>query len=57
MKQKDLEEILNLAMGGKDVDSMTLREIKDNLITMTGIVVGMLLVTDKDPKEIKEMLK
>jgi len=57
MKQKDLEEILKLALGGKDIDSMTFRDMRETLIAMTGMIVGMLLITKHDPEEIKKILK
>lgn len=57
MKQKDLEDILKLALGGKDIDSMTFREMRESMIAMTGLIVGMLLITNKDPEDIKKMMK
>lgn len=57
MKQSDLEEILKSVMGGKDIDSMSFRDMRESLVAMTGIIVGMLLVTDKSPDEIKKIIK
>lgn len=57
MKQKDLEDILKTVMGEKDIDSMTYREMRESLVAMTGLIVGMLLTTNRDIEEIKKILK
>lgn len=57
MKQKELEEILQTALKGKGIDSMTFQEMREAMIAMTGIIVGILLITNKSAEEIKQIIK
>ena len=57
MKQDQIIEILHEALKGKNMDLMTYQELRESLITLTGIIVGMLLVTNRDPKDIKKLME
>lgn len=57
MKTQEIIEILKLVNKGHDLDSMTILEIRESVIAMTGLVVGLLLTSGKTVEEIKSLVK
>ena len=49
--------MLEGALRGKNIDSMTIGEMREAMVVLTSIILGMLLVSNKSAEEIKEAMK
>ena len=57
MTLTDITEILKIINKGKDLDDLTMKEIRESHIAVTGLVVGLLLGSGKTVEEVKEIIK
>ena len=57
MTKKDIVELIQEINKGKSIEYMTIQEMRETMIALTGMVVGLLLASNKSAAEIKEIIK
>lgn len=57
MTKKDIVELIQEINKGKSIEYMTIQEMRETMIALTGMIVGLLLASNKSIVEIKDIIK